>query len=167
MCWHVGSLDGALRFIYPGPGLCQGCLLLWGGLNFSENLMSTGGLDLGPHLDSQVCCPGAVTQPAQPPVPPEASRDPVHLGRLWAAGAGEIKLCSTWNILLQAKHYYSQAIKLAPSNMRALYGLLLTTRWLVVDFFPLQWDNLKDIIFFSYNVTIIAHHLFSPIMWQA
>merc|ERR1712147_513851 len=26
-----------------------------------------------------------------------------------------------------AKHYYSQAIKLAPSNMRALYGLLLTT----------------------------------------
>merc|ERR1712055_1247193 len=25
-----------------------------------------------------------------------------------------------------AKHYYSQAIKLAPSNMRALYGLLLT-----------------------------------------
>merc|ERR1712168_544909 len=26
-----------------------------------------------------------------------------------------------------AKHYYSQAIKLAPGNMRALYGLLLTT----------------------------------------
>lgn len=32
------------------------------------------------------------------------------------------------HFLLQAKHYYSQAIKLAPSNMRALYGLLLTTR---------------------------------------
>ena len=31
--------------------------------------------------------------------------------------------------LFQAKHYYSQAIKLAPSNMRALYGLLLTTRY--------------------------------------
>ena len=25
-----------------------------------------------------------------------------------------------------AKHYYSQAVKLAPSNLRALYGLLLT-----------------------------------------
>ena len=25
---HVGSLDGAVRFIYLGPGLCQGCVLL-------------------------------------------------------------------------------------------------------------------------------------------
>jgi len=32
-----------------------------------------------------------------------------------------------------AKHYYSQAIKLAPSNMRALYGLLLTTSQLAAS----------------------------------
>ena len=68
--------------------------------------------------------------------------------------------------------------------MRALYGLLLTTRWLVVDlsyttFFPyketimktsssfsynmtiffLQYDNHKDITFSPYNVTIIKTKL--------
>jgi len=32
-----------------------------------------------------------------------------------------------------AKHYYSQAIKLAPGNMRALYGLLLTTSQLAAN----------------------------------
>merc|ERR1719499_751567 len=32
-----------------------------------------------------------------------------------------------------AKHYYSQAIKLAPSNMRALYGLRLTTTQLAAS----------------------------------
>jgi len=32
-----------------------------------------------------------------------------------------------------AKHYYSQAIKLAPSNMRALYGLLLTASQLAAS----------------------------------
>lgn len=32
-----------------------------------------------------------------------------------------------------AKHYYSQAIKLAPTNMRALYGLLLTTSQLAAS----------------------------------
>jgi len=32
-----------------------------------------------------------------------------------------------------AKHYYSQAIKLAPSNMRCLYGLLLTTSQLAAS----------------------------------
>ena len=92
---------------------------------------------------------GVASQPTQPPVPSEASRDPIHLGWLWAAWAGEQKLSDNLqkyilhilganrHLLLQAKHYYSQAIKLAPSNMRALYGLLLTTRWSV--FLALGW----------------------------
>ena len=37
-------------------------------------------------------CSGVAAQPTQPSLPPEASRDPIHLGRLRAAGAGEEKL---------------------------------------------------------------------------
>jgi hypothetical protein len=32
-----------------------------------------------------------------------------------------------------AKQFYCQAVKLAPSNMRALYGLLLTTSQLAAN----------------------------------
>ena len=35
---------------------------------------------------------GVASQPTQPSVPSEASRDPIHLGWLRAAGAGEQKL---------------------------------------------------------------------------
>ena len=37
-------------------------------------------------------CSGVAAQPTQPSLPPEASRDQIHLGRLRAAGAGEEKL---------------------------------------------------------------------------
>ena len=70
---HPGGLDGAVRLVHPGPRLCQGSFLLRGG--FWQLIVEA-------RLESN--CSGVATQPTQPPLPPEASRDPIHLGWLRA-----------------------------------------------------------------------------------